>query len=280
MLTHSIETDEDQPYIVEGETAAGLYLKTGVNDYQTQLFKADLSFKRASMNDIVSHSPVGASNGHYFNNPVAKARAMLASTEMPLSMSSKARHSDKHIPSYKVSPENRKEETMQAMFENPMSGVNAEGMSIREESSAGNYDRSMHIKEESDYQAMEDSLNRSVESETYSIMQANARAGGHSATHKLYMYQQKKIRRQADKERTLSQSDLYYKSFMQDRGLDVSNDERMKHSVKRHLIKQKRAQERESPSRVEYFSHDEVPDQMRRSQEGEMQEFYNHGIEV
>ena len=146
------------------------------------------------MNDIARLSPAGATNGNYFNNPVAKVRAVLASTEVPLSVS-KARHSDKHIPSFTESPEKMNEEAMQAMFENPISGVNAEGMSIREEDSAGNYNRSMHIKEESDYQAMEDSLSRSIESETYSVMQANARAGAHSATQKLYMYQQKKIRR-------------------------------------------------------------------------------------
>ena len=165
------------------------------------------------MNDIVIRSPVGATNGHYFNNPVAKARAVMASTEVPLS-ASKARHSDKRIPSYTESPEKMNEEAMQVMFENPMSGVNAEGMSIREEDSVENHDRTMHIKEESDYQAMEDSINHSIESETYSMMQAKARAGVHSATQKLYMYQQKKIRRQVDKERTLTQSDLYYKSFV------------------------------------------------------------------
>ena len=50
----------------------------------------------------------------------------------------------------------------------------------------------------------------------------------------------------------------------------MSNDERMKHSAKRHLYKQKRVQDRESPSRVNYFSHDEVP--IPTSEYGEKQD--------
>ena len=55
------------------------------------------------------------------------------------------------------------------MFENPVSGgLGSADMSYHKESSVDN-NRSMLIKEESDYQAMGDG-SRSVDSETYQIM--------------------------------------------------------------------------------------------------------------
>ena len=76
----------------------------------------------------------------------------------------------------------------------------------------------------------------------------------HTATQKLYMYQKTKIRRKGT---NMTQNEQYYKSFITDQDLNTGN--RSKHIDKMKMSKHRRAQQKESPSRISYLSHDEMP---------------------
>ena len=107
IIQHSIETEEAHPYTTDGEGTRGQF-KTGVDDYQTSLFKTDLTFMRPAVNNIVSRVSIKeGSQDHYLHAVPVKTRtpAAFPTADFLETVNSKARHSNIRIPSIEVSPE-------------------------------------------------------------------------------------------------------------------------------------------------------------------------------